>query len=939
MRGTNLVALMVCGTLLGCSSEPGAEPVEVPSDAAVDTPAAGGVTGKVVLAGTVDLAGFPVTLIGPVAAAAVTDATGAFSVERLPAGRYAVSVSVPSTSEGARATVVEVGDGPAVVPDLAFTPLGELTGKVTLGSPTGNAGITVVVAGTASSGVTDDSGTYALRGVPAGARDVVASLPGWLSGTAGAVAIEYRKLATAPDLVLARPAVETGALEGTIAITGETTHAGVTVVAVGPTGASAAISDASGAWSIKGLSAGKYALSIAAPATLEGSRTLETSVEVGKAATVPVVSFTPLGTLRGKVTLGGRVTGNGAISVWVPDAPVAFTDDAGNWEIRSARTGVSTIRASKAGWTTGAAVGPKVTWRGDATAASIDLTLDSTATAKISGVATVVGRTSHEGVEVSLSGFTTTTAADGSYTLEVLDSGLRTLSFRTKDGLFEARLPNVLVTPGGAAFVVSGSSLLPIPRVRLVRGRWLGQGRPLGFTSAGEVVVLVSGATPRLDVISTTGGATRTLVSEALFPANLPLVSPDGAYVAFTTVTGSTSAKYVVPTAGGAPQKLLDVEPAWALEFLPDGKHLVYRTVDSSSVAAVTMRDLATGTTTRVATTSTSDGWTWRFSPDGSYLAAPAAAGGLVLAPIAGGASKLLPRACAGQEWSHDGRLVHSTVSASAYYGQTCDLSLATPGSTAAERLLLADAVHHWELSPDRKWLLAWRRSATSNSVWLVSLATTDAPILLADDNRSADRVDPPAVFASDSAQLAFAQPASAPVVVKLMKLTSTSITTTLGTFPGVPRLSFLGSTVVVRESYDPADVFLVPPGGAPSKVATKASRWLPSADGRRAAWAEAAGVRFATDSGTASTLGYPGIRGPVAWSPDSGRLTAQFCETECWTGVVDTVGAGASTAITWQQGVRWMSPSQALFTDWWPNSFGAYDMPSDEALFVAKFP
>lgn len=937
MGKLRLGALLICGAFIGCSdrSEPGVEP----SDAGVDAPVSGALSGKVVLVGTTELAGFPLTLIGPVAATAITDAGGAFSFELLPAGRYAVSVTVPSTLEGSRGTVVDVAEGAAVVPDFAFTPLGELTGKVTLGSPTGNAGITVVVAGTASSGITDDSGTYALRGVPAGARDVVASLPGWSSGTASAVRIEYRKLATAPDIVLARPAVETGSLEGTIAITGETVHAGVTIVAVGATGTSAAITDASGAWSMKGLPAGKYSLSVTAPSTLEGTRNAEATVDVGKTATVDALSFTPLGTLRGKVTLGGRATGNGGISVWVPDAAVVFTDDAGNWEIRSARTGVSTIRASKEGWTLRSVESPKLAWRGDATASSMDLAMDPSSTSKFSGIAKVVGRTTHDGVEVALSGssWTTTTAADGSYAMEVLETGLRTLSFKTKDGLFEARIPNVLLTAGGTAFVVSGSSLLPIPSVKLVRGRWIGQGRPLGMTPSGEVVTCVSAPIPRIDLISTTTGAAKTLVSGVATSTKLPVISSDGAQVAFLS-GDSIPSWYVVPTAGGAPDKLVNADVSVPPEFSPDGKALVYLTDGSSK--GLMIRTLATGKVVRAADTTAHyySYWRWLISPDGAFVACPSSEG-TTLAPVAGGTPIQVKDIYGARGWTSDGRFIRSTTCVSTF-PRTCDLSVATPGSSGAERVLFADSVTSWELSPDSKWLLTWQQSSTTKSVWLASLATSDVPVLLAEDTRGSAAINPPAAFSADSSQVAFALPASSPNVVKLLKLTSPFTPTVLGSFSDAGRLSFIGSTVAVRGQSDDAEVWFVPSGATPTKVAAKAFGWKPSPESSKVVWQQefSGGLRFASASGIVSSVG-PGSEASISWAPDSGRLAARFSGTEWWTGVIDTTGTSGAIPVTWQIGVQWLSPSQALLTDWWPDSYGKFVVPTDESLFVAKFP
>jgi len=943
MRNLSLGPFLVCMSLVGCNSDPGVEP----NDAAVPVPLRGAVTGKVLMAGVSDLSGFPVTLVGPGTAAAVTDAAGVFSAEHLPPGRYLVSVMVSSTLEGSRATAVEVGEESAAAPDLVFTPLGDLTGKVTLGTPTGNAGIAVVVAGTDSSGVTDDSGSYVIRGVRAGAHDIVAARPGWSSGAAKAIEIAYRKLTTAPELVLARPPADAGSLSGTVTLTGESTHAGVTIVAVGPTASGAAITEPAGGWTMSGLPPGTYTLTANAPSTVEGSRGATATIESGKASTVDALGFTPLGTLRGKATLAGRTSGNAGIAVWVPDAPVALTDDTGNWEIRGARTGVSTIRASKEGYSLRAIAGPKLAWRAVATTDSLDLAIDPSTTTRLTGVAKIPGRTTHDGIEVSVSGSatTTTTLADGSYAFDVPGTGVRTVWFRSKDGRYEARVSDVMLMPGGAAFVVSGSTLLPIPKAKLARGKWIGEGRAFGRAPSGEIAVAVEGPKGRLDLISMTG-ATKNLVGADLTASGFgPRMSPDGAQIVFEANVAGTASWSLVPTAGGGAETLGSggrFYYGYRPEFVAGGKLLAY-VVSEGSRRVLNLRTIATGKSTRIGEVNPDmAGWAWSFSDDGAWLAYPSGYFGVTLTPPSGGGSTVAPLEESRHGWTFDGRFVNrrSTV------GGLPVLVVMTPGSLDAPRVLF-DGVERWEMSPDGRWIVAWRWSGAKKGVWLASLATSE-PATLIGEYTGGYGSEPLAAFSTDSTLAAFSFPDFGKSSVRMVKLAASSSPTLLGEVPTNGMMRFLGtSALVFGAGFDDggfgigAPLHLLPTSGGGSITLSSAGRagiW-PSPDASRLAWIDADGtLRLATPTGAVVSLATK-AQWPVRWSPDSTRLAAVLCPDECYSALIDPTGASPPVPLAWDLfPVMWLSSTQALLTAW--RSEPAVELvPAGGPIFVAAFP
>src|SRR5262249_39119724 len=142
----------------------------------------------------------------------------------LGAGLYTVIAAARSTEQGTLATQISVpASGATTAPDLVFTPLGNLAGRASLGAPSGNGGITVVVAGAAAVGVTDDAGNYLVRAVPTGVRDVVASRPGSASA-ATTVTVLYAQTATAPELVLGPAPARPGGIEGQVLLSGERTQ-------------------------------------------------------------------------------------------------------------------------------------------------------------------------------------------------------------------------------------------------------------------------------------------------------------------------------------------------------------------------------------------------------------------------------------------------------------------------------------------------------------------------------------------------------------------------------------------------------------------------------------------------------------------------------------------------------------------------------------------
>jgi hypothetical protein len=136
--------------------------------------ATGTVTGKLVFADGSDASNVSVTLAGTTSRGTRTGAGGTFSFEKVPAGAYVVSVDLVDTREKRASVGVAVSGNSQDVGELRMTLVGRIGGTVTEnGAPAG--GVSVAVAGTPLSAVSDALGRFDFAEVPTGDASFVAT--------------------------------------------------------------------------------------------------------------------------------------------------------------------------------------------------------------------------------------------------------------------------------------------------------------------------------------------------------------------------------------------------------------------------------------------------------------------------------------------------------------------------------------------------------------------------------------------------------------------------------------------------------------------------------------------------------------------------------------------------------------------------------------------
>ncbi|MFM2152104.1 MAG: hypothetical protein RL199_539, partial [Pseudomonadota bacterium] len=415
----------------------------------------GKLEGQVSFAGG-DAATVVLSLTGPATGAGRPALDGRFAFSGLAAGTYVLSAEAPSTKEGRVWAGVDVKDAAtSSAGTLTLTPAGSLAGRVVL--PTGEpaAGVVVYVPGEAALTTTNAEGRYRLDRLGVGPHDVWAAASGYATGRLDGATVRYREEAAAPDLQLTLADTGRGALAGRVSVTGAPDGAGVSVVAVGPTGR-ATTTAPDGTWRLDGLTAGRWVVTFTAADTVEHDLTRLVDVADRKVDVADVV-FTASGDVEGTVSLDGAPVAGALVSA-PGTAALALSDAGGRYVLTGLPAGARIVASQTArgsGTTTATVV------RGERTTAALALAPFAAPPGGLAGRALVDGGGAAAGIVVSACGTgcrTQVTDDQGRYAFSGLEDW--TWSVTLADPLSVERVRVLAVAVAGA--------VAPVPDVTFV---------------------------------------------------------------------------------------------------------------------------------------------------------------------------------------------------------------------------------------------------------------------------------------------------------------------------------------------------------------------------------------------------------------------------------------------------------------------------------------
>ncbi|MFM2153168.1 MAG: hypothetical protein RL199_1603, partial [Pseudomonadota bacterium] len=291
-----------------------------------------------------------------------SDAAGAFVLDEVLPGDWTLQVLAPGFHAASQAVHVTAG-ADTVIDEWALSPVtdadlpvGVVTGRVTLdGAATGNAGITVALAGSAYAGVTDDAGAFTLRDVLPGSYELFVLHNGYARASVAGVVVNAGRTTTTATLDLV-PMRVTGTISGTVRPEGAASKSGVTVYLAGT--ALSARSDADGRFTLSAVLPGRYEL-VAAAVGFRSSTVRDLEVVAGQSVVVPELVLqpvgpadSPFGRLFGRVRLGAAATQAGATLYLAGSDRTTYSDDAGSFTFDNLLPGDWTLHVLAPGFHT-----------------------------------------------------------------------------------------------------------------------------------------------------------------------------------------------------------------------------------------------------------------------------------------------------------------------------------------------------------------------------------------------------------------------------------------------------------------------------------------------------------------------------------------------------------------------------------------------------------
>lgn len=244
----------------------------------------------------------------------------------------------------------------------------------------------------------------------------------------------------------------------------------------------AVLSRDSGEFVFEQVPAGTYLVAATAPDTLEGVATAPVAVDGLTDATI-ALTLTGVGTVTGTVLLDSAEPPAGTRIVLGGATATTLSGLDGRFALGGLDEGPHTLFAVREGWEP-APLGTAMIARGQtAMLATVTLMKTTTLTTSLSGTATLPGATDHSGIDVTVPGTAakTTTATDGSYTLDGVPVGIVSVEFRR--GGYTASAAPVLASSATPPIVLARQPY-PLQAIDLTYGERLpiGGGSPVYWT-------------------------------------------------------------------------------------------------------------------------------------------------------------------------------------------------------------------------------------------------------------------------------------------------------------------------------------------------------------------------------------------------------------------------------------------------------------------------
>lgn len=441
------------------------------------TPLLGAITGVVRNADNGDpISGATIT-VGGTGLSATSGADGTYTLSNVPAGPQTLTATINNFVTEQRPGVNVVGNQ-TISQDFTLTPLkGVIRGRVTdatTNQPIQSAEVELLPF-PLSFANTDASGNYTMTGVPAGQQAILASAPGYYDKIAVVSVVDTQT--STQDFALTP---QLGAVTGTVFDRFAQPIGGATVAVAGTN--IAATTDSNGIYRLSNVPVGARTLNVSAPGFTSAQVTA--NVVVNETIYKDIYLETPVGAVRGTVTnaANNQPIAGVQLLVGIPFGPIyysAITDGAGNYALNDVKAGSITIYALAVGFQFAQANVTVVA--NQTTTQNFLLQPDTPGAGTITGFvrSAASGNPPVDGATITVAGtsLSTTSGANGSYTLSNVPPGAQTLN-ASKPG-FRAATAQVTVISGQT--VTQDISLSPDPGTGTITGtvRNAATGNPL----------------------------------------------------------------------------------------------------------------------------------------------------------------------------------------------------------------------------------------------------------------------------------------------------------------------------------------------------------------------------------------------------------------------------------------------------------------------------